>query len=241
MKKIFNYLYILIIVSIVNILNCNAECSYQERKDLLNKAKSVSITVEPKVEIVETTGTTSFSEEEVTIKSEKYSFDFIVSGLEESLYIRYYNSLTEDNGHIYYTDLEKDIYKFNIDNVSDIITFYFELYSLNENCPGEKFYTNRVVKPMYNYFSEYSVCQNELISSQEYCKKFITKKLNLTEEELYEKANKVIEESSKKVEDSNFNLLEFIKNYWYIFVGAILVVVIVCTVIIIKKKREKLL
>ena len=41
MNKVINYGLFLIFLSFIFVINVNAECSYQERKELLNEAKNV--------------------------------------------------------------------------------------------------------------------------------------------------------------------------------------------------------
>jgi len=244
MKKTINFIVVLITFLYIFNLRVDAECSYQERKELLNSAKNVSITVEPKIEIFETEGTNSFSEEVVTQKVEKYSFNFIVSNLSDDLYIRYYNDFNEEEKFISSSDLNDGLYSFNVDDASNLITYYFEIRSNNNNCAGQIFYNKKVIKPIYNYYSEYAICKEEIFKNKDYCKKFVTKKLNLTEEEFFNVVNKVSVGESEKSEtatETTLTLLDIIKNYWYLGVGLILIIIIVVVVIAIKKKREKLI
>lgn len=242
MKRVINYFIITIIFSFIFIINSNAECSYQERKDLLNKAKSVSITVEPKVEKTEVTGTTSFDKDETTYIVEKYSFDFVVTNISDDLYIKYYTSLSEEDSFITNADMDNGVYRFNVQNSENLITYYFDISTFNENCRGETMKTLKVIKPIFNKFSEFSVCSNDLLKDREYCKRFITKELNMSEAEFFEKVSKVLDESKvTEGKQESFDLLDFIKKYWIIEVSVIGIGLIILIVVFINKRRAKLL
>lgn len=240
MKKVINCFVVILIFSFIYVINTNAECSYQERKEILNKAKNISINVEPKIEKVKVNGTTAFDKDETTYIVEKYSFDFIISNISEDLYVKYYTSLSEKDTFITSADMVDGVYKFNVDNSEDLITYYFEMSTFNENCRGEMMKSTKIVKPIFNKFSDYSVCSNELLIDKEYCKKFITKELNLTEDEFFEKVNKILNKQEVEEKEDKFSLLDFIKKYWKIEVSILGIGVIIFIVILINKRRAKL-
>lgn len=241
MKRVINYLLIYIVCLFVAINNINAECTYQERKDLLNKAKSVDIFIEPKVEVVEKYVTNSFSSVPVKTTYEKYSFDFLVSNMSDDLYIRYYNDLDSGENYISSTDLKDDLYRLTVDDASTLITYFFEIRSNYNNCPGQVFYTKKVVKPIYNYYSEYSICELDNFKEKDYCKKFITKDLNISEKDFFNITQNQLNDKENEKNINTFNVLNFIYNYWYYFVGVLLIVVVGIVFIVISRKRRKLL
>ena len=240
MMRIVKYMFVAFLFLFMFNLNIYAECSYRERKDLLNAAKNFDIVVEPKTVVVETTGPTSFSEEPITITYEQYSFDFIVSNLSNDIYIRYYNDFNDEENYVSSSDLKEGIYRFNVSNASTLMTYYFEIRSENNNCAGQVFYTKKIVKPIYNSYSEYSICQEEKLKNKEYCKKFVTKDLKLSESDFLQMANSVISEQNQDDLNEGFNLLNFLKTYWYYFVGVIILGALILIYLFIKKKREKL-
>ena len=239
MNKYFKYFFISFISLFIFIYKVNAECSYQERKELLNEAKKVDITVSPVITTHEEQGYTSFSDGLETFIIEDYSFDFFVTNLSEKIYIEYYSDSDDNSKFINVKDMTDGVYKFNDNNYTDLKTYYFVIRSNNSNCIGDKFYTKKVVKPIFNSFSELGLCKNEALQDNNICKKFITKSLNLSEPEFVNKAQNIINESIKGKE-TNKGLLDYVTNYWYI--GAIVIVLVLLVLIIIKinKKRAEL-
>ena len=77
MNKVINSL-LFVFIFFFMIVNVNAECSYQERKSLLNDAKGVDITVSPKEQLligdnlVDNIGQTDYD-------AIIYSFDFTIT------------------------------------------------------------------------------------------------------------------------------------------------------------------
>ena len=240
MKKVINCIIILISCIYISNINVKAECSYKERKDLLNSAKNISIVVEPIIDKVEESGDTSLDLDNNVYIVEKYSFNFIVTGLNEDLYIKYYNDFNEDNGFINFSDLTDGIYRFSNEDYSNLMTYYFEIRSNNNNCAGQKFMTKKVVKPIFNEYSRYDICSEEKLKNKDYCKKFITKNLNISEPEFFDRASDILEKPNdeKVVNDNNF--WDFLTNYWYYFVGGLVIVVATIVIIAISKKRGKL-
>ena len=71
MKNIFNYALFVILLSFIFVINVNAECSYQERKKLLNEAKAVDISVEP-----------------ILNENNEYDFKFNIVNVTENFFIK---------------------------------------------------------------------------------------------------------------------------------------------------------
>lgn len=222
MKKIFNYSLFFILLSFVFINCVNAECSYQERKQLLNEAKSVDISVEP-----------IFNEDAT------YSFKFSVVGMTENIFFKYYNLNNAEETFVHYADLSGGIYNFIDNNTFMIYNYNFVFYSSNPNCVGYELYTTKVKKPMYNIYSENEVCGYDSLKDYEYCKKFLEKDYHLTNEKFIEyTANKLYETNNTSTDN---NIEEpFIKKYYVYYIILIIVLLITGISIYSKKKKSKL-
>ena len=141
MKKVFNYGIFMLLLSFIFVINVNAECSYQERKQLLNDVKNVTVAYEP-----------------VLNEDDTYSFRFSVVGMTENIFFKYYNLNNGIETFVHYADLNDGIYKFVDNNSFMIYNYNFVFYSANPNCVGYELYTTKVKKPMYNIYSENEVC-----------------------------------------------------------------------------------
>jgi len=237
MKKKFKYFYILIIVSFINLLNCNAECSYQERKDLLNDAKNVNIYYEIEETKTIETGVNSFGEE-VSIPDINYIFNFSVVGLTDKMFISYKDRESNEK-YITYDMLNNGIYTFKDDNFKDIYSYEFIFHSNNENCIGRKITTRKITKPRYNGYNAFSICHHENMENYKYCQKFITNDFNITEGEFFDKANEYL--NTFKVEENNkFNLKEFFYDYYIYIVCGFIIIIGSVSYIVIRKKRSRL-
>lgn len=240
MKKIFNYSLFFILLSFVFINSVNAECSYQERKQLLNEAKAVDISVSPKGEKKQTTIISDLTEEEEVVEYDAYSFEFNIVNLTSNLFIKYYNDLDGVEYYITHDDINNGVYTFINNNESTLENYYFEFRSQNNNCPGQLMYTKKVIKPIFNNFSIYSVCSEETLKNEEYCQKFTTKKFNITESQFLEWANKKQSLLIQEEQENDSNILDVIFDKWYVIALIVLLLLIVIIVLFIRKRRSEL-
>lgn len=238
MKKIFNYLYILIIVSIVNILNCNAECSYQERKDLLNDAKNVDIYYEVNEEKTNEKGFNTYGEE-ITLNSTNYIFKFVVLGLKENIYISY----IDNNGEKRFIDnnnLKDGIYSFEDKNFDNVYTYEFKMYSNNEKCLGKEVFTKKIIKPMVNGYSNYRICQENGMEDYKYCQKFVEEEINISESKFTDDANKYLNSVKGEELENKFNLFDFLIKYYLYIILVIVLIICVAITFVVRRKRSQL-
>lgn len=239
MKKIFICFYSLFIIYFMNILNCNAECSYQERKDLLNSAKNVEIFYEINEKKSIDTGKNSFGEE-VSFDKIDYIFNFKVTNLSSNLFISYVDSDYNEK-FINFEDLKDNIYSFEDNNFIKLFTYEFKFHSLNENCLGETILTKKVVKPYYNGFSDYEICKDERLENFIYCKTFLTSSHSYNENEFIQKAKEYIKSVEVQDEQSTkFNFIDFILNYYLYFLFSFVFIGGIIAIVLIRKKRSKL-
>lgn len=238
MNRIIKYITFTFLLTFLFIFNVKAECSYQERKDLLNAAKNVDVFVSPKAVTKKITGTNSF-DEEIEFEYEEYSYDFTIANLSNDLYIKYYDDMTGIEKYINKEKLTNGVYIFNNNNDDNIINYIFEIRTSNNNCSGDVIYTKRVKKPIYNILSSFRECQEEALKGSKYCEKFITEEINISDNEFRKYANKLIE-SEKDIEMDNVNIKEIIFDNWYWFLIIGFVIFIIVLIFIRHKKRGEL-
>lgn len=243
MKNIFSYALFVILLSFIFVINVNAECSYQERKELLNEAKAVDIGYDIITETKEEIGVNPDSGEEMVSTMEEYTIKFSVANLSDNLYIRYYNLFDNEEHYIIKDDLVNGIYFFEDKDYLNLYTYYFEFRSNNNNCLGDVFSTRKIVKPAYNSFEMFSVCDYEEMKDYKYCQKFITKYFDINENEFITMATEYYESLNKDNDNDNGNdvdIIQVIKNNWYYGVAIIGVIIVIVVVLLIRKKRSEI-
>jgi len=238
MNRITKYIVFTYFLTFLFIFNVKAECSYQERKDLLNAAKNVDIYYDIKENISTSIGTNTYGEE-LTYEDVSYEIIFNIANLSDNLFIKYYNTLNYEENYINSENLNNGIYKFSDLNYKKLYNYFFEIYTTSENCSGNKIYTKKLIKPIYNGYSKYSICNNEKLENYKYCKKFITEEIKLDEAKFIELANNQLKpiESEEKPEG---NIAYFIKNYYMYVLVPVSIILVASILIIIKRKKSAL-
>ena len=239
MRRFVNYIIFLVLITIISIFDVNAECSYNERKELLNNAKNVDIFIELKTkkDYIDTlnieTGEVESKETEVDY------FQFNIANLSKDLYIKVYNSEDADKYfYIFDYSLENGIYKFEDKDTMRLIKYYFEIYSNKSNCLGYDVKKVNVIKPKYNAFSDLELCKLEQTKNHKYCKKYIDK--NYKESDMYNTLQKLKSEKNKNIIMEEENKFELFFKYWYIFVLFILLIIILSIFLLIRRKKNEL-
>lgn len=241
MKKVYNYGIFILLLSFIFVKNVKAECSYQERKQLLNEAKSVDIGYDIITETKEEIGVNPDSGEEMVSTMEEYIIKFSVTNLSDNLYIRYYNLFDNEEHYITKDDLVNGIYYFEDDDYLNLYTYNFEFRSNNNNCIGDVFSTKKVVKPVYNSFEMFSICDYEEMKDYKYCQKFITKYFDINENEFITGATEYYDSLTKdKDSGSDIDIIQVIKNNWYYGVAIVVVAVVISVILLIRKKRSEI-
>lgn len=222
MKNIFSYALFVILLSFILVINVNAECSYQERKELLNEAKAVEAYFEPDLE--------------------NNKFNFYLYNLTDNIYVKLENLKTNQSIEIHNYDLEDNYYIYVEDNISEKVTYRLSIYSNKVECYANKLTSKNIYKGIINKFYSENVCKGA--EEYIYCQPFLENEITISDSEVIDKINEY-KESLKIVEkqevvESNF-LFDFIKNYWkYILVFVITSIVISVGVLTVKKRKGEL-
>lgn len=241
MKKTTYKIMFTLLFTFVFILNVNAECSYKERKSLLDEAKKVDIGYEIITNERTVEGVNPDSGEDMSVKVEDYEYKFYITNLTDNIYIRYYNLFDNEEKYIMSNELSDGIYHFSDNNYLDLYKYIFEIRSNNNNCLGDVMYTKKITKPVYNIFSSFSICSKDGMEDYKYCSKFITKQFNISESEFIKFANEYYDSLQNKEDNQENNeVIEVIKKYWYIIVVVVVAILSIVIVIIVRKKRSEL-
>lgn len=244
MKNIFSYALFVILLSFIFVINVNAECSYQERKELLNEAKAVDIGFEVYNKEKTIIGINPNTEKEEEYITTTYSFKMIISNMTNNMFAKITNDFDSSEIIVNYDDMKNNIYSFDIENTTDIITYYVDFYSTNGNCYANNITTKTVKKPKENPVYYYTVCTNDIVKDNNYCKHFIDKDFSKNEYDIVKELNDIVskESSNKQTDDTSIfiDTIYFVSTYWYYFAIVLVLLVVGVTVLLIRKKRSTL-
>lgn len=234
MKNKMFKLLLVCFASIIFVKNVNAECSYEERKNLLNEAKNIKVDVAVENKTIEQTildydGTSEIKEKEIDV------INFYVSNLSDNLFIKYYNLMNSEENYIMPSNVKDGAFIIEDRNLIDFYTYYFVIYSANERCVGEEIYTKKVKKPTANPYSGFDICKEDKMEDFKYCKKYLDEEVKISSTEFEKKANNYLNGS----ESSEETPVETVKNVDYLIYTAIGITVFFALVVIIKINKNK--
>ena len=222
MNKVINYGLFLIFLSFIFVINVNAECSYQERKELLNEAKNVEAYFEP------------------DLKNNK--FNFYLYNLTDNIFVKLENLATNQSIEIHNYNLEENYYTYVEDNISEKISYRVSIYSNKVECYANKLTSKTINKGILNKFYNESVC----VGAEEYiyCQPFLDNEITISDSEVIKKIEdykRSLEvEEKRDIVENNF-LFDFIKTYWkYILVFVIASIIVSFSILTIKKRKGEL-
>ena len=222
--------------------NVEAEtCSKDVSRDLTKEAYYVKTTYEVVdksiyKEIV-------VGEDKTTFKIPKYEFNISIYNITKNLYVVVENDVNDTVLTIRHTDTQEGVYNFVDKDFGRIYKYALTVYSDDSECSNKKLKTIKLVRPMYNAYSEYSFCKN---SSNYYCQKFTTTALNLKGNEDFLSKIKVNNDKRsigtievEKKETKSF--MDMIMDNWQMYAGVSLASIVVSLIllIVIKKRKTK--
>ena len=243
MRKIFNYSLFFILLSFIFINSVNAECSYQERKQLLNEAKAVDINFDvhnKEEKIVGINPNTELEEEYITTT---YFFKMNILNMTNNMFAKITNNYDSSEIIVNFEDMKNGLYSFDIENKTDIITYYIDFYSTKDNCYADNITTKTVKKPKENPIYYYSVCSNEKVENSEYCKHFIDKNFSKNEYDIVKELNDIVNKNNEVQNgDKDFmtETVNLISTYWYLFLFLIVLILFISIMVVVRKKRSRL-
>lgn len=224
MKKNIKYILLFVIFMFGFVNRVNAECTYQDRKELLDKSKDIEVYFEPDL-------------------NNKY-FVFNLYNLDDELYVNIYNSKTEENREVHSYDMVDNHYSFIDNNIDDIIIYRVTIYVSNSSCYGNKLTTKTITKKIINKYYYMDICKG--IEDYQYCKPLLNNKFSLNDDKINENINKYkeslnVKEDTKEISKFGMDdLIKLLKKYWYIILIVVCVSIGFVVIIKINKKRGDL-
>lgn len=168
-----------------------------------------------------------------------YRLSKVING-EDVTYKAIFYNLTKN---MYLSDIDNNAHKGNtIENLKPGSTIQVIIYASNNTyCEGYKIVTKIINVPYYNKYSKYELCNG--YENYFLCKE--NSNVNLTEKEFETKMKDYIntlntkeEEVEPEKEDIKFNIIDFIIEYKYLFIGGISLIAITTLIVIINNKKK---
>lgn len=139
-----------------------------------------------------------------------------------------------------YSNKNKELNNFNINNLVDGKSYVFEVYADNKDCSYRLYNTLYVTVPKYNKYYKESVCDDA--SDYIYCQKWVETG-NLSYEEFLVlvnnyKNNAVDEEIVDEKEEKNW--IYIVGDFWakyYLYISGMIIIICI-PIIVIKNKRD---
>lgn len=224
MYKKITIIFVLFLSVILFKFNVYAECTYNDRKELLEKVKNIEIFFDPNIE-------------------KKY-FEFKLYNFDENIYITILNNKTNESTNIYYYDTTDNYYSFIDDNIYEKEIYTITFYSNTDSCYGNKLLSKRVTKRVINKYYYDSVCKG--IEDYKYCVPILNDTFKISEEKILKNINDYKESLKSSVKDPEIkkfginDILSLIKKYWYILVIILIITITIIVIVYINKKRGDL-
>ena len=248
MKTNLRKLFLLAIILLTpGMVQAASSCSYSEQAELNNIVANVKATYE----IVDVYGGKAIDFENG--KEENDEVDYYVKGLKISILNitdDIYVKVTSKNDDKEYTfrnsDTENGVATIETTDVYELNTYTIEIYANKYSCAGERFRTITLTTPMYNYYSQLEICENN--PDYYYCQEFISTE-NVDAEYFYPQIEQYEQQKEEQQEEgNNKNFIDKLKDFYnnnkliIYSVGIVIVVAgVATTVILIKKKRSRVL
>ena len=237
MKIVYKLLIVITFIFAFNLI-VNAECSYQERNELLKEAKNVNAFFDINSEKKNVERINPNSEELESIEVEDYYFILNVLNLTNNMFIKITNNYDDNEIIVNSNSLNNGVYTYKTDNTSNIITYYLTFYSTKDNCYANKITQISLKKPKENPIYYYSVCSNEYVKDSKYCQHFITNDFKGDVYDIVGELNNKVRSYENQKERKGIGFLDIVKSYWY--VGIILVLFIIFIILTILHRKRKI-
>ncbi len=238
--KALGYLGIISFLGIVPIVNAASTCDYETQIKLRKEANSINVNYESGWH-----GTGEYESLEVPDEDGNTEYEIVNPGIKnyiynitENLYVVVRNTKTDETKTFTFQNSDNGTVSWNTD-ATEIRNYEIKIYSNHEDCKDEEYNKISLITPKYNNHNAHSYCNN---NQEYYCEEFIAQELNMTDDQVYQKA---IEDEIKRNEENNKENKENEESFFHkygIYLGIIATIILIGvlgTVILRQVKRSK--
>jgi len=230
---------ILTFLSFNGIVNAESSCDYETQVKLRQEATNVKANYEAgwyktgemeELEIPDENGNTEFEIEDALVKNAIYN-------LTENLYIEITNKNTDSTETYRFEDTDNGVIEWETD-AYEIVNYEIKIFSAHADCPGEEIYKIPLTTPKYNEHYAMTYCNG---NKEYYCREFITQEINMSSEEVHQKALEDELKNAKDIIEEEEKKESFWQKYkiYFIIVGVLALLGVLITVILRIWKRSK--
>lgn len=234
MKKIIYFLLLIFLFSTKTLAASN--CSYEEQRNLEQKASNIKASYEVKEKVMD----------DVVVESEVLPtykvFNITILNITEDLYVVVKNDVSNNERTIKYSQVKDGMYTFEWDSLESVTNFTIEVYASDKTkCNGEKYKTLYLSTPRYNEFSKRAICDE--MKDFYLCQEFVNfaevdENTFITKIDKY-KTGEVNETGEEVVNKTLTNkMFEFLNEYKY-YIGGGIIVILAIVVVIYRNNSKK--
>ena len=252
MKKLKAFFFTFVFFLASN--NVYAVCDATELNNLNRLAVNVSVDYEAITEEYEPDENITYPDGLTQEEWDNYVFarnvfQIYISNLTKEIYVTVSDNVTNETQTYTYADSNNGVVTIRQLDLTNITTYTVTVYSSSEtNCPDTLLYTQYLTTPMYNSYSDYTICEGaeDFYLCYEYLSVPTVSFDRFVELVEDYKAGRVDNEGEEIVppeeeeEESGFG--DFVREHRVVIISVCLVIVIggvLVTVIVIKKRRSQ--
>ena len=230
------------LIGFAPIASAASTCDYETQINLRKEANNVNATYE-----VGWYGNGKYEEGEIPDENGNTEFELLdaftkvaIYNITENLIIDVVDKATKETTTYYFEDTDNGTLRWE-QLAYNIMNYDIIVKSNHSDCRGEEYRTISFTTPKFNRPHAEPYCND---NTEYYCEEFITKELNLSDDQIYQKAVELEVERNKSnaaQEEQNKN---FLQKYGFYIIGAIVIVIlrgVGIRVILVKVKRSKTL
>ncbi|MBE6155901.1 MAG: hypothetical protein E7164_04010 [Firmicutes bacterium] len=248
MKKVCVYI-ILLSFLFIGIKSVDASiCTYSEQAQLNQKAAKIKVVYEEATGILDPSlYDCQADNEDPESCNASYNY-FVVSilNMTEDFYITVQNNINNKQKTYYYSDAKDGMISFDWEEIMNIATLTFKVYSSSETgCPRENYRTIYQTLPRKNLYHYYGLCTDN--PDYYLCQKYVTFE-EMPFYDFMEKINKYTEQiKEEKKEETPQGMPQQILGYFteniplVLGVSGVVVLLVVVIVVVLKKRKRRIL
>lgn len=228
-----NKLFVLLLLAFsIFVLNVNADCDYTKQAAIKKDASSVKASYE----ILTEESDVKDDARGITVHNAIDTFKITIYNITNNMKVEKIIDGSEPE-IITYDQTKNGKFTYYVTDIYNIQKHEFKIYSTDADCGERLLKTVSLIKPKLNNFGLTEVCED--IPEFSYCKKYIDKELNISEDAFMKAVVKYknnLSMTTKKVEPKE----KHDSNYIYYIIGGVALIAIgVAAYMIIQKKRSE--